>query len=169
MNMFAIDIDPVKAAIQLHNRHIVKMILESAQMLSTTRIWYGDSNPVLYKSCFEFHPCTIWVRKSLSNYIWLLEHFKVLCQEYTFRYLKIHGSQNLLEAFNAPFPKPFLDFGLTSFAITMPEEFVLKDPIQSYRFYYLNRKISGNFWTKRSREDLDPWLSIHLQDFQFRN
>jgi hypothetical protein len=148
---------------------VVKIILESAQMLSTTRRWYGDKNPLLYKSCFEVHPCTIWTRKSLSNYNWLLSHFVALCNEYSYRYLKIHSTQNLLESFCQPFPRSFPDFGLTPFATAMPEEYITDNSVESYRIYYLNKKIKGNFWTRRRKEELDLWLRIHLNDDQFRD
>lgn len=59
MNIFVVDSDPVKAAMHLHNRHVVKMTLESAQLICTTRRWFGDTNPILYKPTHIHHPCNV--------------------------------------------------------------------------------------------------------------
>jgi hypothetical protein len=80
MNIFAIDDRPKKAAMHVNNQHAVKMPLESAQLLSTTRRYFGDKNPRLYKSTHVNHPSNVWVRESLANYIWLCHHFKALCE-----------------------------------------------------------------------------------------
>lgn len=167
MNIFAIDADPVKAAKQMHDKHVNKMIVESAQMLSTVRRHYGDHTSGLYKSCFVKHPCTLWVKQSLSNYLWLCFHFKALCEEYTYRYYKIHKTHNLLvllsrELVGIP------DIGLTPFATAMPDKYKVNNPIQSYRNYYLGQKIQNKYWTNRTKDELDPWLSSHLSDDQFK-
>ena len=167
MNIFIVDKDPYKAAIHLNDKHIVKMIVESAQLLSTTRRYFGDTNPFLYKSCFVNHPCSEWIRESFENYLWLLTHFKALCDEYTYRYLKIHKCLGLLSYFSNELPT-LESKGLTKFALAMPDEYKVDDPVQSYRNYYLGKKIEGKFWTSRTKDDLDSWLTSSLEDFQFK-
>jgi hypothetical protein len=92
MNIFYLDRDPVIAAQMMCDKHVVKMILESAQMLSTAhRVLDGDeyANKMgLYKLAHKNHPSTIWVRTSSENYRWLFNHYDALMQEYTYRYDK---------------------------------------------------------------------------------
>lgn len=95
MNIFVTDSDPVIAAQNLDDKRVVKMILESAQMLCTALHCHGASHRAQYKKTHENHPSNVWVRQTDSNYLWLLEHFKALCEEYTHRYGKVHKSQSL--------------------------------------------------------------------------
>lgn len=97
MNIFATFDCPIKSARYLDNKRVIKMILESAQMLSTAINFYGGKAP--YKSTHINHPCSVWVRESRVNYIWLLRHFIALSQEYTKRYGKIHKSSQYTEFF----------------------------------------------------------------------
>ena len=89
MNIFYLDKDPVVAAQMMCDKHVVKMILESAQMLSTAhRVLDGDTyaNKVgLYKMAHKNHPSTIWARSSIENYDWLSGHMQALMKEYTYR------------------------------------------------------------------------------------
>ena len=141
-----LDLDP-KLASQYHNdRHVVKMILETAQILCTTHHELGNHD-VPYRATHKSHPCTIWARKSLDNYNWLKKLGINLSLEYTFRFGKIHKSQEVIE--NLPVPK--LDQnGLTEFALAMPEEYrVRNDPVLSYRMYYKKSKNHLASWKKR--------------------
>ena len=97
MNIFVTDSDPIKSAQFLDNKRVIKMILESAQMLSTALHFYGVEAP--YKSTHVNHPCNIWCRSNKSNYGWLLKHFKALCEEYTFRYNKVHKCEQYFKFF----------------------------------------------------------------------
>lgn len=168
MNIFAIDQDPSKAARQLHDRHVVKMILESAQMLSTCRQAYGDNRDGLLKACFHNHPCNVWLRESHSNYDWLVRHMIGLLREYTYRYNKLHRYENLVVTHFAMKLKGLSDKDLTPFTTAMPGEYKTTDPIQSYRNYYLSKKIQGNFWTNRYPNEMDDWLSTSIQPSQFK-
>lgn len=167
MNIFVINLDPVKAACQLHDKHVNKMVLESAQLLCTTRRLLGDTNPNLYKIAFQNHPCTIWTRQSKENYLWLLDHFNALCGEYTYRYFKHHKCANLITHL-AQEIDGFPLKGLTPFALAMPDEFKQEDPVTSYRGYYLGKKIQNQFWTHRAQHELEPWLASQLQPSQFK-
>lgn len=167
MNIFAVDIDPQKAAIHLHDKLVVKMILESAQLICTTRHLFGDKNPILYKPCFINHPCTKWIRESVNNYIWICKHFKALCEEYTYRYGKSHTCEKFIPILGDDLLNNMIDIEQTPFALAMPDEYKVEDSIQSYRNYYLGKKIQGKFWTNR-REELDYWLLSNLKDEQFK-
>jgi len=167
MNIFAIDQDPLKAATHLHDKLVVKMTLESAQLLSTA-IWSQgvvDSN--LYKPTHVNHPSNIWVRASFSNYLWLLEHFLSLCKEYTYRYRRVHACEQMYSTFYR-----YIDLfpyeGLTPFALAMPDKYKQLNAIQSYRNYYIGEKIINKTWTRRAIYELDSWLSFNLNINQFK-
>jgi hypothetical protein len=89
MNLFYLNHDPVEAARMQCDRHVVKMILETAQMLSTAHIEL-DGIQVAYKSTHKNHPSTVWVRSSASAYEWSYTHMMALGAEYTRRYGKVH-------------------------------------------------------------------------------
>lgn len=108
MNIFALSDSPHESAIWQHDRHVVKMILESAQMLST---WArSDSANLalvppqhrdsLYKSTHVNHPCNIWLRDSRVNVVWLALHLDSLVSEYHRRFQKVHATDSLRWAFN---------------------------------------------------------------------
>lgn len=87
MNFFYLDEDPTKCAESMVDKHVVKMILEHCQLLSTTQHMFGIES--LYKPTHPNHPCAIWCRESLSNYKLLIEYTKAIGKEYTFRYKKL--------------------------------------------------------------------------------
>ena len=89
MNIFYLDKDPTKAAEHQYNKHIVKMILESAQMLCSAHRHYGNDD-VPYQSTHINHPSTKWVRDNANHYHWLYNHMIALGKEYTKRYNKKH-------------------------------------------------------------------------------
>lgn len=88
MNIFATDPSPIKSAQYLDSKRVVKMVLESAQMLSTAITLNGGCG--WYKIAHKNHPCTKAVANNSTNYKWLLNHFIALCNEYTKRYHKVH-------------------------------------------------------------------------------
>ena len=90
MNIFYLDSDPVKAAQIQYNKHVVKMILESAQMLCTAHHHYDNGHNVPYKKAHYNHPSTIWCRQNKNQYRWLYNHMIALGEEYTYRYNKNH-------------------------------------------------------------------------------
>ena len=92
MNIFYLDSDPVKAAQAQYNKHVVKMILESAQMLCTAHHHYDNGHNVPYKKAHYNHPSTIWCRQNSRQYYWLFHHMLALGDEYTKRYNKKHLS-----------------------------------------------------------------------------
>lgn len=167
MNIFAIDDSPEISAQNLHDRHIVKMILESCQLLSTVQRLSGNTDPCLYKITHQHHPCVKWLLESVENYQWLYRHYIALCTEYTYRYFKTHRCVGLINALKEP-PNNLPNIPRTSFKQAMPDEYKTDDSIQAYRLYYLGHKIQNNFWTNRTKDDLLEWLSIKLKPSQFK-
>jgi hypothetical protein len=97
MNIFFLSTDPAEAAQMSCDRHSIKMILESAQMLSTCLRQHGyDGEEYIYGSTHLNHPSTIWTGKNLANFEWVLSHALALCREYTARYGKFHKSEDIL-------------------------------------------------------------------------
>lgn len=147
MNIFYIHPDPVISAKMQTNKHVVKMILESAQMLSTAHIVLdgADAPAGLYKPTHVNHPCNVWARYSKQNYEWLYKHFIALCNEYTSRYGKIHSTETKLSSILKDFPKNILNIGLTPHALCVPEEYRdYSNILESYRTTYLNTKINND-------------------------
>lgn len=154
MNIFILDWDIRKCA-QYHNdKHVVKMILESAQLLCGAHHVVGTKSEIPYKLSHKNHPCSIWVRNSLSNYLFLCELGLELCLEYTHRYGKRHKTQSVIEwcIENKPHIE---DLGITEPPKAMPIEYKVDDVVQSYRNYYLGPKKSFSKWTDRPEP---PWF-----------
>jgi hypothetical protein len=89
MNIFYSDQCPVKCATNLDSKRVVKMVLETCQILMTSLNYYGVSTP--YKATHKNHPCCIWARESSENFEWLMKHFIALLSEYKYRYGKTHA------------------------------------------------------------------------------
>lgn len=144
MNIFVVDTDPIVAAKSLCDQHVVKMILESAQLLCSP----FDKAP--YKRTHYNHPCAKWVRRSQDNYSWLLQHAVALCAEYSYRYGKVHKSYEVIQwcadhRYELPIP---ID-GLTPFANAVADEFKHLRITEAYRQYYIKYKTFAK-WTKRN-------------------
>ena len=144
MNIFVLDHDP-KVAAQMHcDKHIVKMIIEVAQMLCTVGRQNGFETP--YRSTHARHPCTLWAGESKSNWNWLIEHGIEMSEEYTRRYGRVHKSSEVIHWCANNDIGPSEDKGLTPFAKAMPDEYKVDDPVQSYRNYYLGAKAHFARW-----------------------
>lgn len=99
MNIFASDIDPTKAAQALDNKRVVKMLLESAQILSSAIfLASGVVHTKIYRPAFLGHPCVIWASENLANWQWLYTHLIALGDEYAFRYGRTHKTLNIAPA-----------------------------------------------------------------------
>ncbi len=144
MNIFVLDLDPKLAARYLCDKHVVKMIVESCQLLCS--VFDIKHNPP-YKRTHYNHPCAKWVRRSASNFNWLYQHTIELLKEYERRYDTVHSCITVVnwitEHINLiKFPKT----RLTPFPVCMPEECKLKDPVSSYRNYYIKEKSKFAKW-----------------------
>ncbi len=120
MNIFVLDQDIEKCAQYHCDQHVVKMILESVQMLCTALNKKGFETA--YRSTHRNHPCVLWVEKSYANYLWLKNLVIALNAEYRFRYEKEadHKSIAVLDGIEC---YRFEDQGVTEFAQAMPEQY----------------------------------------------
>ena len=149
MNIFYVDHDPVKCAEYHVDRHVVKMIVEYAQLMSTAhRIL--DNNDNVYQATHVNHPSTIWTRKTTSNYEWLFQLWTCLLDEYAYRYGRKHATSKLYPIlFNAP--RNIAQGEFTQPTPAMPDEYkVLNDSIASYRAFYTHAKKHLLSWKKRN-------------------
>lgn len=103
MNIFATSSCPYQSAKYLDDKRVVKMCLESAQILSTVMHLYGEDAP--YKPTHQNHPCVKWAAESRVNAQWLFRHFQALCLEYWRRYDKQHKCYELEPQFKSFFGK----------------------------------------------------------------
>ena len=137
MNIFYLDNDP-KVCAQYHvDKHVVKMILETAQLLSTTHWMSGSEGP--YRQTHKNHPSAVWTRSNKSNYVWLCELGMELCKEYTHRYGKIHKTQQHLEWLSINIPN-IPDGKFTQPTLAMPEQYKSDVHVEAYRLYYVKDK-----------------------------
>jgi len=135
MNIFYLSRDPHEAARLQCDRHVVKMILETGQLLSTAHVEL-DGVQVAYKGAFKNHPSAVWVRQSLQNYRWLRRHLTALGDEYTRRYGKVHATiQKHSEALLRP-PNAIPDGSFTDPPQCMPDECKRDDAVLAYQVYY---------------------------------
>jgi len=174
MNIFILDKDPVIAAQMLCDRHIPKMIVESAQMLSTvhrlldgtpekrpsksgktiqTYYSFGDERDDLYYlAVHKYHPCTTWTMESKGNYDWHYNHFVGMAEEYEYRRGKQHATFVKLGKLLEKAPINIPQAGLTEFAQAMshyPDCMVKGDAVKAYRNYYHVAKPFATWTWKR--------------------
>lgn len=174
MNIFYLDNDPDACAEQHCDKHVVKMCIEYAQLLSTAhrvidgQEWEGRSvngrkikryfledplmNDNVYKACHVNHPSTKWVRESRENYNWLYDMWTSLGREYTHRYGRVHESIRKLEYYLMLPPDLLEKKGFTQPTPAMaayPHCIVEGDSIESYRNFYWEDKREFAKWTRR--------------------
>ena len=156
MNIFFIDKCPVMSAIQLCDKHVVKMVLETAQMCSTAMHYWDQAKHMehVYKSAYVNHPMTVWVRDNVHNLAWAVIHGLSIGREYTYRYGKNHKSTKVLEEINDVLTD--MAWGdVHSFALhttppqCMPDQFKCDDYVEAYRNYYRTDKAHILQWTGR--------------------
>lgn len=157
MNIFFLDWNVEKNAQYHCDKHVVKMILETAQLLcGVHHMTAHDTVRVPYKLSHKNHPCAIWARESLTNYLYLGELGLELSREYTHRYGKKHKSQEVIEwcLMNKP---QIQDIGFTTPPKAMPEEYKTEDVIESYRKYYVGAKKTFLTWKERQ---VPEWVTL---------
>ena len=159
MNIFALDPDPYVAAQYLCDRHIVKMALETAQLMSTALVAHGVNHARLYRPTHTRHPCTLWTADARSNFVWLGFHGIGICREYTLRYGKTHASEAIIrEAMDLHRHIP--DVIGAKFAQAMPDKYKRADSVDAYRAYYIGDK--ARFATWRAPRTAPPWWPSDL-------
>lgn len=143
MNIFILDNDITKCAAYHNDRHCVKMILESAQMLSTAcRLSGIDAG---YKATHINHPSNKWIRNSLDNWKWLRELVVCLNTEWKYRFGHRRNHKSFEVVMGLPTPS-IPSIGLTPFAQAMPEIYRNRDAVKAYRDYYMGDKRAIAQW-----------------------
>ena len=143
MNIFVLHKDPVRAAQMACDKHVVKMILETAQMLCTAARTKSAWAP--YSATHKGHPCTIWAGRSQGNWDWLVQYGMALCEEYTKRYNKRHKSEAIIRycgELNIQFERQ----EQTPFAQAMPPQYKNDCVVTAYRAYYMGEKAGFATW-----------------------
>lgn len=98
MNIFRTSDDPDASAAALDDARVVKMTLETAQILSTVLRKAGVNDPLFYKPTHPNHPCTLWAGETRDNFGWLLCHGLYLVDEYRYRFGRRHASAVVMDA-----------------------------------------------------------------------
>jgi hypothetical protein len=157
MNIFVLDTD-IKTCAEYHcDQHVVKMILESVQILCTALNKKGFTTP--YKSTHQKHPCVLWAEESYDNFDWLKNLTLALNNEYKFRFERDndHKSIGVLAEIDH---YTFESTGLTEFAQAMPDQYKVEgSAVEAYRQFYLGEKMHFARWTKR---DIPHWVQAGI-------
>lgn len=203
MNIFALSRSPIESAHQMLDKHIVKMPTETCQMLHTNHLFFAfvelygyepslkelkqyhkDFNSNLMKPAMLNHPSTIWARKSMHNAKWLYEHGLALCEEFTHRYGKEHGSESRIKDMNNFYIESASSEKATPVDIAMFDKYRIPNEmdvhnwdyvIKSYRHYYLQGKWRFAAWRKNRRPEWYPenWYAVQfnkeVRSFNKRN
>lgn len=153
MNIFVLDLDPVKCAEYHVDKHAVKMVLETSQILCGVHHMIGSDLDIPYRLSHKNHPCSIWARECIENYVWLCDLGLELCKEYTYRYGKRHKSQDVIEWCIENKPQLRENGDITPFALAMPDECKVGGPVKSYREYYMTEKAHIASWKDREKPE----------------
>jgi hypothetical protein len=160
LNIFFLSSQPRLAARYQIDRHVVKMPTESMQILSTVcRVYLKRSKDAWFKATHPNHPCVKWAVMSQDNFYWLMELTRYLCEEYSFRYGRVHESSFGLKFVNRSL-KYLPDIGFTRPALTMADECKIGSPVASYREFYRTHKKydrSGRVMAVWSKREAPYW------------
>jgi len=188
MNIFYLDHDVNKCAEMHVDRHVTKMVIEYAQLLSTahryldgvptvdrggatgrqrtTYILSDNRDSLLYRATHINHPSAIWCRQSIENYLWLANMLIALCEEYTYRYGKTHKVERdgLADVLLKNIPHNIGNSGFTQPTPAMPDEVkIAGDSIASYHNYYINNKTHLASWRgKINSRNVPGWYNAQL-------
>lgn len=211
MNIFVLDQDPTRAAHAQCDKHVIRMLVESCQLLASaywvelgvrsrkavlanpnaasivSELWEGfprkvdqdkyDGTPLQglqhepYWATHTNHPCAIWVRESVANFNWLVDHAIGLAEAYTLRYNKTNACESVAHWFKENPPKSattdglsrmlfssyceqqglqyepiFASEGLTPFAQSIPEEYRGDNAVEAHRLSYMETKARFAVW-----------------------
>jgi len=168
MNIFVLDLNIERCARYHCDQHVVKMILESTQIICTVLNKKGFQTP--YRSTHTKHPCVLWAGESFDNLQWLSRLARALNREYKYRYRKSgpHVSIHVLDQVKE---MRFESLGMTEFAQAMPDKYkVTGDPVRAYRAFYVGEKLPFATWTRRKRPKwIEDYLSLHSASHRDEN
>jgi hypothetical protein len=166
MNIFYLDRNAQKAAQAHVDKHVVKMPLETAQILCTAlhsrALWTPaltgttaskplTAGDIPYKPTHKNHPCMLWASESRANYDWLCQFGLAICAEYTHRYDKTHGCREVIKWCATGNSRLYIpDRGFTERPQCMPDEYKGENAVQAYRRYYCGEKDHIAEWSERN-------------------
>lgn len=179
MNVFYLHSDPVECAKMHCDKHVVKMIIEYAQLLSTAhRVLDGNQyiddssgrrikrwslpderEQLYYKASHINHPSAVWTRTNNGNYTWLNQLFIALCKEYTHRYGRVHMTAEKLLGKLTRTPMNIAPGFLYEPPQAMPFTCKMLNSIDAYRRYYIREKASFAKWTNR---EIPEWFNAKI-------
>ncbi len=167
MNIFFLHQNPRTAAEYHADKHVVKMIIETAQMLYSVHWMLNSPLPVnAYKLAHKNHPCSIWARQSIANYLWLCSLGWWLCKEYQFRYgqSKVHKTESHITWLlnNHPVGIPYI--AMTEPAQAMPDEYKNHNTIRAYRKFYIGSKLKERGIVKYTCREPPSFLIHYIQN-----
>lgn len=164
MNVFMLAHDPREAALQQCDKHVVKMVLETAQILSAVCDRHGIVEEGGYRVTHRHHPCTVWAGDSQTNFRWLVAHGRALASEYTRRYGKTHKSLRVIDLY-AGHAEAIPDHGWTEPPQAMPEECrVDADVVAAYRRYYTEHKARTMTMTWKHPAKPPSWFRLDTHE-----
>jgi hypothetical protein len=179
MNIFYLNRDPVICAKEHCDKHVVKMCIEYAQLLSTAHrvldgeLYYGttkngrkikrwkhdvsEMEDNLMKASHVNHPSNIWTRSGKNNYNWLVLMWKELLKEYTLRYEKKHGCEKYIKYLENP-PRNIPNGDFTDPPQAMPVDYKGKDAVLAYKKYYI---LDKSYFAKWKKRNIPEWFVVN--------
>jgi hypothetical protein len=172
MNIFFLSENPQLAAAYQHDKHVVKMITETCQLLST---WYhnnsfaGFGSTPWYKATHQKHPCALWLLESRHNVLWLTRHLRALINEYDMRFQtkgKFENARKILRTVEAILMVFLVEGDMTLPPQVVPDDYktdgnTFHDTVIAYRAYYMGEKLSSARYTGTSEPD---WMELLLEN-----
>ena len=138
------------------DKHVVKMILETGQMLCTAYQRHFGLKDDLYKPAYPHHSMTKWVGNTLGNYFFTMKLFNHLLDEYNYRYNKWHKSSRINLLLNGKYIKWHnMEGKFITPPLCMPDKYKLDDYVQSYKNYYIGEKM---YFAKYNYSETPYWL-----------
>lgn len=167
MNIFVLSEDPRECARFHNDRHVVKMILETCQLMSTAHVFLDGERtakarvPLILRPTHVNHPVAIWVRQTAENYNWAGELLRNLCLEYNQRYGKVHSyvTNGLVARLMLHRPMNMQHGQRTPFAQCMPAQYRRASAVEAYRLYYFHEKWHMDSWRAPARTP-QWWLDM---------
>ena len=160
MNIFVLDRDVRRCARYTADKHIVKMVTETAQILSSAYYFTSQAEQAPYRLSHAHHPCCVWARQSLENWRWLRQLGLALYAEYRYRYGgRTHKAGEVIQAMTLP---RLPDVPPSDAPLCMPDAYKKGDVVESYRGYYIGEKTHVFRWTKR---DVPYWIPASLMAY----
>lgn len=156
MNIFYFLYDTNLNAKLLDDKRVVKMIVETTQLLSNA-LFLNDEMPI-YKPTHLKHPCSIWAAKSSGNWLWLKKYGLALANEYTKRYGKIHKCEPMIRNMECPKIK---ENKFSDPPQCMPDKYRKTRSSRGYINYYINEKFNENYFKHTDKKVYNFWKKLH--------